>query len=156
MCIVCVLCSKIYQVTCLQCPDRVVCSQTDFQDVNTDKATNVYKTCIMEFKITPTKVIFLFVSLRVTVHINACIDYGRSEDLVGTKLQIRVLEGCMIQDCLAFSVVTAYLSCPLVVKLRDSRDQLCIMDHFILFPMYSTMCENDRASINICKRKRTE
>lgn len=45
-----VLYSKMCQVTCLQSPERVVCFQTDFPDVNCDKATNMCKNVLWNLK----------------------------------------------------------------------------------------------------------
>lgn len=76
------------------------------------------------------------------------------EDL-GTKLQVSVLEVPIIDYCLAFSVVIACLSFPLIFKLLEGSDQLCITDLFI--PMYiAHYVINNRPSINICKRKKIE
>lgn len=52
------------------------------------------------------------------------------EDL-GTKLQVSVLEVPIRDYCLAFSVVIACLSFPLIFKLLEGSDQLCIPDLFI-------------------------
>lgn len=54
------------------------------------------------------------------------------EDL-GTKLQVSVLEVPIRDDCLAFSVVIARLSFPLIFKLLEGSDQLCIPDLFISY-----------------------
>lgn len=58
---------------------------------------------------------------------NVCFDYRR----LGTKLQVSVLEVPIIDYCLAFSVVIACLSFPLIFKLLEGSDQLCVTDLFI-------------------------
>lgn len=61
--------------------------QTDFQDVNTDKAASMYKNVVnMEFKITSVEV-FFFLLISLSNFACKCFDYGK-EVLVGTKLKI--------------------------------------------------------------------
>ena len=110
------------------------CVFSNWLDVNTEKGTNVY-IFSKAFKITPTSVFFPKWFLWVTLHLMFILII---EDL-GTKLQVSVLEVPIIDYCLAFSVVIACLSFPLIFKLLEGSDQLCITDLFI--PMYSTLCD---------------
>lgn len=74
--------------------------------------------------------VFFFFSISLSNFASKCTDYGK-EGLEGTKLEILVLGGAIMHYCLAFSVVIAYLSSPLVFKLCEGRDQLYITNHFI-------------------------
>lgn len=55
------------------------------------------------------------------MHLNVWFDYEREN--LGTKLQVFVLVGPIIDYCLAFSVVIACLSFPLAFKLLEGNDR---------------------------------
>lgn len=80
-----VLCSqKCYQVTCLQCSERIVYFQADFWDVNTTaKSPRILK---IEFNVEFGQLLKIVLFVFLSNFAPECFDCGR-QDLVGTAPQ---------------------------------------------------------------------
>lgn len=114
---------------------RVVYFQTDFRDVNTDKAANMCKNVFdMEFNITSTKV-FLFFSISLSNFVSKCFDYGK-EELMVRKWKMFVLGDAIRQYCSAFSVI---IVCLLLWSVNSMREEINSILLTILFPVDRTM-----------------